>query len=254
MSTPVQSLDRMFDIIELISTFPRGISLTDLSVQVNLHPSTTHRMLSALVSRGYAIKDPETGKYRLTMRMFEVGSRVVMGMNIVSAAKPFLQQLAELTGETVHLVVRDRDEIVYLYKDSGPRFSAKEASFVGLRSPMYCTGVGKSILAQLPEPEVREIWSRTSVTRFTQNTITNYSALSKELELIRQRHFAIDNEEHEKDVKCAAAAILDIAGRPVGAISITSSDRDIPMDYLEKLGRSVSVTAKNISVLLGAAE
>ena len=104
--TPVQSIDRVLDLIETLSSASHGMTLTDLSASVGLHVSTTHRLLSSLVSRGYVQKDGETGKYRLTLRMFEIGSRVLDGLNLVSIARPHLEYLADLTRETIHLVAR----------------------------------------------------------------------------------------------------------------------------------------------------
>ncbi len=165
--SPVQSIDRLFDIVEALSNAPRGMALSDLSAAVGLHTSTTHRLLAALVARGYVQKDIESGKYRLTMRLFEVGSRAVGGMNIVSLARPYLEHLAATTHEAIHLVVRDGDEVVYLYKENMGDSTVRMASFVGLRNPMYCTAVGKSILSCLPEAEVAAIWQRTVITRFS---------------------------------------------------------------------------------------
>ena len=163
--SPVQSIDRLFDIVEALSNAPRGMALSDLSAAVGLHTSTTHRLLAALVARGYVQKDIESGKYRLTMRLFEVGSRAVGGMNIVSLARPYLEHLAATTHEAIHLVVRDGDEVVYLYKENMGDSTVRMASFVGLRNPMYCTAVGKSILSCLPEAEVTAIWLWTALRR-----------------------------------------------------------------------------------------
>lgn len=129
--SPVQSIDRLFDIVEALSNAPRGMALSDLSAAVGLHTSTTHRLLAALVARGYVQKDIESGKYRLTMRLFEVGSRAVGGMNIVSLARPYLEHLAATTHEAIHLVVRDGDEVVYLYKENMGDSTVRMASFGG---------------------------------------------------------------------------------------------------------------------------
>ncbi|MBE6939707.1 MAG: IclR family transcriptional regulator [Ruminococcaceae bacterium] len=252
MSTPVQSLDRVLDIVELLSTFPQGLALSDLADQVGLHISTAHRLVGALVSRGYAIKDPQSGKYRLTFRMFEVGSRIVSGANIVSVARPFLEYLAAVAGETVHLSVRDKDEVVYLYKDSHADLTGRMASFVGLRSPMYCTAMGKSILALLPETEVRTIWSRTQVVKLTANTICTYGAMQRELELTAQRGYAVDNEEHETGVYCIAAAITNFNHQPVGAISISSPISQMDEARKRQLSQHIREAAISISTLLGA--
>lgn len=247
---PVQSIDRLFDVIEVLSTQPRGMSLTDLAGRVGLHASTTHRLLASLSGRGYVQKDAESGKYRLTIRMFEIGSRVVNGMNLLSVSRPYLEHLAALTGETIHLVVRDGHEVVYLYKEDTRDSIVRMASFVGLRSPMYCTGVGKSILAYLPEPEVADIWRHTTITRFTVHTIVEYADLIADLVKVRQQGWAVDREEHELGVMCVAAPILDFRQTPVGAISISAPSARMSEEKIVFGAKAVCSCTKAISDLL----
>lgn len=117
-STPgsVQSIDRVLEILETLSTAPLGMSLSDLAATTGLHISTTHRLVNVLTEHGYALKDSSSGKYRLTLRTFEIGSRVSSVWNLLSAAKPHLDELAATSQEAVHLVERDGNGIVYLYK------------------------------------------------------------------------------------------------------------------------------------------
>lgn len=248
---PVQSIDRLFDVIEVLSVHPRGMALTELAGRVGLHASTTHRLLAALSERGYVQKDAETGRYRLTMRLFEIGSRVVNGMNLLSVSRPYLEHLADLTGETIHLVARDGHEVVYLYKEDTRESVVRMASFVGLRNPMYCTGVGKSILAYLPEPEVADIWLHTDITRFTAHTIVEYSDLIADLVKVRQRGWAVDREEHELGVLCVAAPILDFRQAPIGAISISAPSARMSEEKIIFGARAVCSCTKAISGLLG---
>lgn len=249
--SPVQSINRVFDIIEALSTVSHGMLLTDLSAKVGLHVSTTHRLLSALVSRGYVQKDTETGKYRLTMRLFDVGSRVVGGLNLVSVSRPFLEHLADFTGEIIHLVVRNGDEVVYLYKEDSSNTIIRMASFVGLRSPMYCTAVGKSIMAHLPEDEARAIWDRTIVTAFTPHTIIHFSDLLLELEQIRLQGYAVDRQEHELGVFCVAAPIFDYSGTPIGAISASAPASRMEPSRVEAFAQQIIISANGITNLLG---
>lgn len=249
--SPVQSIDRLFDIVEALSNAPRGMALSDLSAAVGLHTSTTHRLLAALVARGYVQKDIESGKYRLTMRLFEVGSRAVGGMNIVSLARPYLEHLAATTHEAIHLVVRDGDEVVYLYKENMGDSTVRMASFVGLRNPMYCTAVGKSILSCLPEAEVAAIWQRTVITRFTPHTIVDYADLIAELVKARQNGWAADREEHELGVSCIAAPLLDFHGAPLGAISVSLPTARLSVEREIFFSNAVCSCARAISGLLG---
>ena len=136
--SPVQSIDRVFDIVEALSNHSHGMTLTDLSAEVGLHVSTTHRLLAALTARGYVQKDIETGKYRLTLKMFEVGSRAACGVNLVSIARPYLERLAEFSGEAVHLVARLGDEVVYLYKEDTSSSIARMAG-----TPSRCVSAAR---------------------------------------------------------------------------------------------------------------
>ena len=249
--SPVQSIDRLFDIVEALSNAPRGMALSDLSAAVGLHTSTTHRLLAALVARGYVQKDIESGKYRLTMRLFEVGSRAVGGMNIVSLARPYLEHLAATTHEAIHLVVRDGDEVVYLYKENMGDSTVRMASFVGLRNPMYCTAVGKSILSCLPEAEVAAIWRRTVITRFTPHTIVDYADLIADLVRARQNGWAADREEHELGVSCIAAPLLDFHDAPLGAISVSMPTVRLSAEREIFFSHAVCSCARAISGLLG---
>lgn len=249
--SPVQSIDRVFDIIETLSTSSHGLALTDLASEVQLHISTTHRLLASLAARGYVQKDIETGKYRLTPRMFEIGSRVVAGMNLLSVSRPYLEQLADLTGETIHLVARHGDEVVYLYKEDTSNSIIRMASFVGLRNPMYCTAVGKSILAHLSESEVRAIWERTDVTAFTANTITRYEDLCAELKQVRTQGYAVDREEHELGVLCVAAPILDFTSSPIGAISVSAPTARMDAETLHTCAQQIIARTHSITTLLG---
>ena len=249
--TPVQSIDRVFAIVETLASEPHGMTLTDLASSVGLHISTTHRLLSALVSRDYVQKDMETGKYRLTMRLFEISSRVVGGMSLVSVARPFLERLADATNETIHLVARNRDEVIYLYKEDNNNSVTCMSSFVGKRNAMYCTGVGKCIMAYLPEEEVRGIWDRTAITAYTPKTIVEYPALLIELEQIRKNGFGLDNEEHEVGIMCIAAPVFDYSASPIGAISVSAPSARITEEKKFAFCRLIVENANHITSLLG---
>lgn len=248
---PVQSIDRLFDIIEELSSKPRGMTLTDLSSSAGLHISTTHRLLAALIARGYVQKDSETGKYRLTMRLFEVGSRAVSGINLVSVSHPFLERLADFTGETICLAARRDNEIVYLCKEDKDGSIARVASFAGTRSPMYCTAEGKAILAHLPEKEVKTIWSRTTIEGFTPHTLVTYGDLLNDLALTRTCGWAIDNEERELGVMCIAAPVFDFSSAPVAALSASFSALNIDEERRIAFVAQILASAHAITSFLG---
>ena len=152
----IQSLQRAFNILEFLSNYPYGAALTEISVASGLSKSTTHRFLTSLADLGYVVKN-SSEKYQLTLRMFEIGGRAVRALDIVETARPILDRMAEATKETVHLVVRDGNQIVYIYKRHLSAIPINMSSLVGNCSPIYCTGVGKAIFAYLPEEETPDI-------------------------------------------------------------------------------------------------
>lgn len=254
-ASSVQSLDRIFLIIEYLSKYPKGISLTNICNATQLPKSTTSRLLSALISHGYASQDIETKKYRLTLRFFEIGSRIADGNDLLSVAKPYLENLSTLYQEAVHLVVRDKDEIVYLYKEAPFNNNILNmSSCVGLRNPMYCTGVGKSILAFLPEEEIRSIWQRNPPTQFTPNTIMSFSVMQREISRIQELGYAIDDEEHELGIRCIAAPIFDYSGIPFAAISLSAPSVRLNDSEIQKFVPAILETANNISRYYGGAK
>lgn len=215
----VQSVSRIFELIEVLAAHPAGAGLQNLANEAHLAKSTTHRLLGSLVSLGYAVQDAQTGKYRLTLKMFEISSGIVNSMDIMSVAKLHLERLSQRTAEAVHLVIRDGADVVYIYKtESGPM---RMSSRVGLRSPLYCTGVGKAILATLPEAEVEEIWRHSHPEKVTGRTITDLDVLKAQLEMVHRCGYAIDDEENELGIRCVALAIPGPGGRADSAFSIS---------------------------------
>lgn len=250
-SNSVQSIDRVFLIIEELSCYSRGLRLSELADKLDLHASTVHRLLNTLVVHGYVQKDTNTGKYRLTLRMFEIGSRIIGGSNIVSLTKPHLDRLADLTGEAVHLVVPEGDEVIYLYKCDAATNMVRMGSTVGLHNPMYCTGVGKAILSCWSDEDVAALWTRAHIVKYTDNTIIDYEKMHQELEVIRRQHYSIDNEEHENGIKCIATPIVDIHNSPIAAISISAMSNRLGEAEISRYAPLLLTAASEISTLLG---
>lgn len=215
----VQSVTRIFELIEVLAAHPAGAGLQNLATEAHLAKSTAHRLLGSLVSLGYAVQDAQSGKYRLTLKMFEISSGIVNSMDIMSVAKLHLERLSQRTAEAVHLVIRDGADVVYIYKtESGPM---RMSSRVGLRSPLYCTGVGKAILATLPDNEVEQIWHHSQLRKLTGRTVTDLDQLRSQLQTVRSCGYAIDDEENELGIRCVALAIPGPGGRADSAFSIS---------------------------------
>ena len=217
----VQSIARIFSIIEVLAAHPKGASLQEISKQSGLAKSTAHRLLASLITLGYAVQDSFSTHYRLTFKMFELSSGIVNDMDILSVAKPHLEKLARHAGAAVHLVIQDGVDIVYLYKAEATTDSTRMSSRVGMRSPMYCTGVGKAILATQSYGETERVWRKSTLKKLTGNTITEFEPFIEQLKQIRMRGYAIDDEENELGIRCVALSLPAMTGRAEAAFSIS---------------------------------
>lgn len=253
-NSSVRVVDRTLDIIEALARAPRGMPLNALSQAVDLHKATVYRLLQSLVGRHYVIKDEESGKYRLTMRLFDLGSQILGGFNLLGVVRPFLERISDQTHEVVHLAARDDTEIVYLYKEDPNSNVVQMGSRVGSRNPLYCTGLGKSILACLSDTELETVWNQSNIIVRTPHTILSLDDMRRELSEARRLGYAIDDEESEMGVRCVAAAIRDSYGTPFAAISIAAACQRMPPETIRRYGQMVTSATDSISRLFGYAE
>lgn len=246
----VQSVARIFSLIEVLSAHPAGASLQTISAESGLAKSTTHRLLSSLVALGYAVQDSFSTHYRLTLKMFELSSGIVNDMDILSVAKPHLDKLSRHTGEAVHLVIQDGLDVVYIYK-AEPGTGMRMRSQVGLRIPMYCTGVGKAILATQSYGEAERVWRKSEVKPFTEHTITSFDALVEQLKRVRMAGYAVDDEENELGIRCVALAVPGMNGRAEAAFSISGLAAQMTKERMETLAQMGLATRMDILRDLG---
>lgn len=246
----VKSVERTLKILEVLSDYSDGLGITELSDKVNLHKSTVFRLLSTLINRGYVTQDLESSKYKITFKLFELGSKKVDKLDLLKSSKPYTRMLMESVNEVVHLIIRDEAEIVYIDKVEANN-TISMASRIGKRNPMYCTATGKAILAFLPEEEVLKVWNSSKIVKMTGNTITDFILFKKELHNIRQNGYAVDNEENELGVRCVAAPIFDFKGDIAAAISISGPVNRITDDKIDFISNEVIKYANLISVEIG---
>lgn len=249
MSKTVQSVDRALGILETLAVHPKGLAVGDLSEKTGLHKSTAHRLLSTLVENGY-VKQNQQNDYQLTLKLFELGSRCVEELDGLEVAKPYLSKIIEEVDEVVHLVVLEDEAIVYVDKME-PNKTIRMHSRIGMRRPLYCTGVGKAILSTMTDHEVEKVWSHEAPEQLTKYTISDLDEMKQELEMIRSRGYAIDNQENEIGVRCIAIPLLDYTKKAWGAISISGPVERMTDEVLEKIISVLLPIAKQINNELG---
>lgn len=221
-----------------------------MTEKLGLHKSTVHRLLMILERHRVVEREPQTGRYRLGLRLFELGALAIARFDIRERARPHLEQVLFETEETVHLCVLDAGEVLYVDKVE-PSRSVRMASKIGRLSPPHCSAVGKAMLAHLPEREVDEIVKRHGLQRLTPHTIVTPVDLKADLKNIRERGYAIDNEEAEEGVRCVGAAVLGPNGRPLGAISTSAPSFRLPMERVPAVAAAVCRATRAISIESG---
>ena len=212
-NSSVQSLDRAFDLLEILCRSRGGVTIASLSAQTGLHKSTVHRLLGSMATRGYVLHDNTSSSYHAGMMLCELSNYITENLDIVERARTTMERLSRETGETVHLVLREENEIVYVHKIDSVHSAIRMFSRIGMRRPLFCTGVGKAILATLPDDEIQAVWQSSDVHAYTEHTIIDARAFAHEIANIRRVGYALDNEENELGVQCVAAAIPDYTGR-----------------------------------------
>jgi len=227
--TRVQSLDRALDVLEVLATADE-LGVSEIAARTGLVPSTAHRLLATLVARGYAAQSPASGRYLLGYKLLELGATLQDRLGrLKSAARPHLEAIQEDTGETTNLVVLDGRNAVYVESVSGTR-SVRLFTEIGGAIPAHTSGSGKALLAWREPAEVEALLGGGPLAASTPRTLTTLDALQEDFARIRRRGFSTDNEEHEPGVACVATPILDGAGLPVAAISVSGPTPRINAD------------------------
>ena len=214
---PIQSITRAISILRCF-TDKQELGLTEISIMVGLHKSTTAGIINTLKDEALLVQNQENGKLRLGIELFclAVNAKMELGELVM----PYLDQLLQETEETVNLAVRDGVHIVYIEKKESPH-SMRICTSVGKRLPLYCTAIGKAILAFMSEAERETVLNELTFYPFTGKTITDRRTLLEMLDSIRAEGVSYDFEELENGLVCVAAPIFDKNGQPVAAVSVS---------------------------------
>ncbi|GAB6172870.1 IclR family transcriptional regulator [Paradesulfitobacterium aromaticivorans] len=247
----VRAVERALNILEELAKnqgYPKRI--TELATSLGLGKTTVHRLLRTLVSKGYVNKAEDSDKYCLGLKMMELGGVVARNLEPRSQAAQIIKQLAADTGQTVHLAVQANGEVVYIEKVES-KGSIKMASFVGQRSYLHSTGLGKAICAFLPLEEVEVYLKEKGMPRRTSRTIVSWQEFKDHMAQIRAQGYAIDEMENEESIRCVAAPVFDHDGRVIAAISVAGTVLQVTHDRVESLARQVVSAAAEVSERMG---
>lgn len=246
----VQAVERALRLVDLLATGRPSLPLSRLAEQSGLSLTTVHRLLGTLMTHGLVEQDPETSQYRLGFRFVQIGMEILDRQSVRSVSYPVLTELMEQAREVVHLGIVSDYEVVYVDKIDSYQ-TLRMYSQIGRRSPLHCTGLGKALLAHLAPRDVKTFLKHKELRRYTRNTLTTAKALLAELAQIRERGYALDNEEHEEGIRCVAAPVFGFRGTVVAAISVAGPTLRINREKVEQLIPLVTKAAADISARLG---
>ncbi len=247
----IQSVERAIAILETLAKEPKGLGLSEIASRIDLSSPTTYHLIATLLAHGLVYQSPKTKAYQLGSNLIRLGESARNQNDLVSVAMDIIDLLAKETGELVNLVMLQEHHAVYLAQAYGHSSSLVSLfTRIGAQVPLYCTGVGKAMLANMPEDTLMGIVEE-GLIGITPNTITNETRLRGELEIIRRCGYATDNEENAEGVGCVASPVWNGASRVVGAISISGLITRINPANFAILGPLVCEKAHLISQKMG---
>lgn len=237
----IQVIDRAAALLDALSRYPEPVTLKVLSAETGLHASTAHRILASLIHNRFVEKDA-AGRYRLGLRLLQLGVRLHGNVDMRAVALPVMETLRDALGETINLTIREGDEVVYIEKAT-PNRMIHVQQLVGARAPLHVTAVGKLMLGAGGPEAVRAYAQRTNLPAYTRNTITDLERLTRACLMAVEQGYALDDEEAEIDVGCIGVLLHDASGKVAGGLSVSAPIERRRLGWTEDLrqaGRQIS--------------
>jgi DNA-binding IclR family transcriptional regulator len=245
----INSLEKGLRVLELLAE-KQELTVTKVAEALGINRAGSHRFLATLRELGYVRKN-EDSRYQLTFKILELGMKFANRFEVRRVARPFMQELCEMFNETVNLGFWDGEIVVHLDRVESREILRMELG-LGSRAPAYCTGLGKAVLAHLPEEERKRFLKGIKLVGYTPNTITERKKLLQELESVREKGYAMDNEELAMGLRCIAAPVFDYTGFPRYAISIAGPASRMTDPITRKMEKEVRRVCSSLSKALGA--
>jgi DNA-binding IclR family transcriptional regulator len=239
----IQVIDRAAALLDAIARYPDPVSLKVLSAETGLHASTTHRILASLIANRFVERDA-LGRYRLGLRLLQLGARMHSNIDLRAIALPVMEALRDKLGESINLTIREGDEVVYIEKATPNRMMHVQ-QLVGSRAPLHVTAVGKLMLGAAGEEACKGYAARTNLPAYTRKTITTLPRLLEECRQAVTRGYALDDEEAEIDVGCIGVLLHDGTGNVAAGLSVSAPierRRSAWVDDLLEAGRQISAS------------
>lgn len=246
----IQSLDRAIDVLEVLA-HGGAMTLSQVASTMGQSPATIYRVLSTFRLRSMAEVNPATQEWSVGAEAFRIGSAFLRRSNVIARAMPIMQELRDETGETSNLGIERDDNVVFIAQVETQE-SIRAFFPPGTQAPMHASGIGKALLAMLPEKQLARYLGTVPLPAFTANTICTPERLITELAQIRAQGYSFDDEEKAIGMRCIAAPIVNFHGDAVAGVSISGPSHRMTQADAERIGRLVRAAGEKISASLGA--
>jgi DNA-binding IclR family transcriptional regulator len=245
-----QTVLKALDTLECLASADQPLSAQEVARRCDLSRPTAYRLLTTLLARDYVTTAQDSGHYHIGAQVLSLSKSFLDRLDLPDLARADMRELGQVSGETVHLAVLDGTEILYVGRVDGSQ-SVRMHCTIGTRNPLYCTAMGKAILAFLLNEKRAALLDQITLTPRTPNTITDRTALEEQLELVHAQGYAIDDMEIEEGIRCVGAPIFDHTGRVIAAVSTSGPAYRISVARLEELCGAVVEATEAISRKLG---
>lgn len=237
MQAKIKSLERALKVLEAFTVDQPELGVTEISNKLGMNKSTIFNIINTFEANGYLRQDLKSGHYGLGLKVLQLSYNMYSTFDLRTTLSPLLSELSRQVGETVFLGMpsEDRTEVVYI-DALLPSSRMTIRNNIGVRAPLYCTGIGKALLSTMPEEEVARVLQG-PLKRFTPNTIVDPSMIVEEIALTRKRGFSVDDMEHEYGIKCVGIALYNSSKVPTCAVSISGPSLRFSQENIKRYGK-----------------
>lgn len=218
---PNRTLQRGLEILRLLGEHPEGMALCELAQALRLPRSSAFNLAQTLACLGYATHQEDTGRYRLGLKLFEIGAGALNQVDVMEVIRGCMAEVHQKINETMHLGVRSERDTLYIDKLDSTR-SVRMSSYVGARAPLHCTALGKAILSTMEEGQIRSLYEGQTLEAVTPRSITSLEALLAQVAQAREAGYAVEREESNDNVCCVAVPLRNREGRALYALSVSA--------------------------------